>query len=87
QLSILRNTPLTTNKLSRLKRQFIGQLTLASDNSESLLQSIAKSLLTFGEFEDMDSVIHRITEVTPAEIQAVAQDVLDEKNISKLIYR
>lgn len=73
-------------ELNRWKRQFVGQLLLSCENVEQSMLAIAKSELLYGEFDTNEQIIDKINSVTPADILVVAQDVLAEKNISKLTF-
>lgn len=87
EIDKLKDNLLTVNKLSQYKKQFIGQMTLAADNSESMMLSIAKSILTFGEFETIEALAKKISEITPQDISEVANEIFANDNQYKLMYK
>lgn len=86
QVTELRDHAIPNTELSMLKKQFIGQLTLASENSESLMLGTAKSLLVFGEFDSMDKIASRISGITAEALQEVAREIFAPNNIYSLTY-
>lgn len=80
-------TTISAAELKRLKKQFVAQLTIASENSESLMLSIAKSLLVFGEFDSTETIARRINEITSEQLQEIACDIFRPDNIFALTYR
>lgn len=83
----LKTELISPTELRRLKRQFVAQLTIASENSESLMLSLAKSLLMFGEFDSTEMIASRINEITSEQLQQIACDIFREDNIFTLTYR
>ncbi len=77
---------LSPNKLKAAKRQFIGQLLLSSENSESVTIALAKSMLLFGECEALDTIIQKIESITPQELRSVAAEMFAPSNLYKLCY-
>lgn len=86
EIARMRDVEISEVELRGLKKQFVGQLTLAGENSESLMLGVAKSLLVFGEWDDMDKIRRRIMQITGAELQAVAREVFEAGNIYSLTY-
>ncbi len=86
ELLKFRTVPFSPEELSAAKRQFIGQLSIASENSESQALSICKSLNAFGTVQDDDAVRRRIESVTPEDILGVASAIFDPSRLSQLIY-
>lgn len=80
------DTPLSTAKLSKYKKQFAGQLLIANQNIEGSMLSAAKSMLVFGKIESTERVLQKIEEITPEDIQSTAQQIFSPTNIYKLSY-
>ncbi len=87
ELEKLRENKLSDMKLSIAKKQLIGQLAVASDNSENLSLGIARTFLHRDKCEQFNTIIERIQKVTSATIQEVARELFDESKLSSLIYR
>lgn len=87
EIDKLKSAPIKEAELKRLKKQFVAQLTIASENSESLMLSLAKSLLMFGEFDSTEVIARRINEITGEQLQEIACDIFKEDNIFALTYR
>lgn len=64
---------ISDRRLQRIKRQYTGQLRVASDHRESMAMSMGKSVAFYGEVHDIDWISRRIEEVTAEELREVAQ--------------
>ncbi len=74
-------------KLSRYKRQFIGQLLIANQSAEGAMMAVAKSLLLYGGCESTSSIVAKINAISTADIHRVASMMFAPENIYKLIYQ
>ena len=79
--------PLSSRALANAKKQLLGQLAIASDNSEAQCLSMGKSMMIFGYIEPMETTRSKIESLTAAELQRVAQEILAWDNLSILIYK
>ena len=79
--------PLSSRALANAKKQLLGQLAIASDNSEAQCLSMGKSMMIFGYIEPMETTRAKIESLTAAELQRVAQEILAWDNLSILIYK
>lgn len=66
------DTPMTKIALERAKRQYIGQMTVASASAEQTILSAARSMLFRGRIIPAGEVIEKIKAVTPEGILAAA---------------
>lgn len=82
----LREQLISPYLLHKLKKQVIGQLALSSENYESLMLGIGKSLLVFGQVDTFDTVVNRIESISREELREIANQVLDMQSISRLVY-
>lgn len=85
QLKRLRTTTLSSRQLAMAKRQFIAQLAISGEGNENYMLSAGKSLLNHDEIDTMEQVYAKINALTAAQLQEVAEEVLD--NMSRLIYK
>lgn len=58
-----------------IRRQYCGQLTVSSDNRESMAMSMAKSLLYYGEIHDVVTITERIAGVSREELRSIAESL------------
>ena len=79
--------PLSSRALANAKKQLLGQLSIASDNSEAQCLSMGKSMMIFGYIEPMETTRAKIESLTSSELQRVAQEILTWDNLSILIYK
>ena len=79
--------PLSFRALANAKKQLLGQLAIASDNSEAQCLSMGKSMMIFGYIEPMETTRAKIESLTSSELQRVAQEILAWDNLSILIYK
>ena len=79
--------PLSSRALANAKKQLLGQLSIASDNSEAQCLSMGKSMMIFGYIEPMETTRSKIESLTSSELQRVAQEILTWDNLSILIYK
>lgn len=86
EIGKLQDSPLGDEELRAAKKQFIGQLTISSESSESQSLSMGKSLVAFGTVQDDDAVREKIEAVTAAEIQSAARTIFAPARLSRLIY-
>ncbi|MDY6122230.1 MAG: pitrilysin family protein [Porphyromonas sp.] len=86
EMKQLAETPLSEAQLSAAKRQAKGQLLIADDGRENVALSFAKSLLHYGKFDGMDTVLSRIDAVTAEQIRQIAAETLIPDRMSRLIY-
>jgi predicted Zn-dependent peptidase len=82
----LREKPLTEIQLQRAKNKFIGQIALGEENRIGLIISMAKSLIDYNYIDSLESVFGKIQAIKPAEMDTIANEMLDEKNLSVLSF-
>lgn len=87
ELKNIIDNQLTTLQLARYKKQFLGQLTIASESNESVMLGVAKSLLSFDTFDSNDQITQKINSITPPELLEVANEIFNETNRSLLVYK
>lgn len=83
ELRKLAGKPLSPKQLAAAKRQFIGQLLVASENTEQLLLNAARSLLLRGKLRPMDEIVKSIGSITADDLLSVAS-MLDPSRCSIL---
>ncbi len=86
ELKTLREKPLGRLQLHRLKEQLMGQLAMSSENNQSLMLAIGRSLLEERELESLDTIYQKINAVTASDLQEIAQEMFREEELSTLAY-
>lgn len=59
-------------------RQYLGQLTLAADNHENSVMSMARAVMYYGSVLDREEITARIESITPAQLRQTAVRILSE---------
>lgn len=78
EMKKLAESPMKPRKFESVKRQYVGQLSVSSDNRESCAMSLAKSLLYYGEIHDIDYMAQRIIALSAEEVRSVAEQLASE---------
>lgn len=73
----LADSPMTSAKLAKAQRQYLGQLIVARDNREQVILGAARSALYYGDILTSRQVADKINSITPQQIQEAARSLLD----------
>jgi predicted Zn-dependent peptidase len=87
ELDRIRNQKLGVLQLLKAKRQLIGQLAIASDNSEILMLNAARSVLIYDTIDAIETVYNQIDAISAHDIIEIANETLDPSSLSFLIYK
>ena len=85
ELDRMMQHPLSEQKLLTAKRQLKGQIAIACDNREQFTLDFAKNFLHFNKERDIEYLFQQIDAITAHQIQQVAQECFDPKQLSTLI--
>jgi len=86
EMKNLREKPLGTMQLHRVKEQLIGQLAMAEENNMNLMLMMGKSLLDLGRIRTLEEIIKEVRTITSPQLQALAQDIFQPDQFSTLIF-
>jgi predicted Zn-dependent peptidase len=86
ELKKVRENSLGTIQLAQAKQRLIGQIALGEENRIGVLISMAKSLLDYNKIDSLKEVFEKINKVTSLQLIAIANEVMDPKNLSTLIF-
>ena len=86
ELEKLRKNPFTSLQLQRYKKQLLGQMVISQENRENLVLSVAKNMLYFNHLETLGDVRKQLEEITPTDVQNVANEIFDASKLSYLVY-
>jgi predicted Zn-dependent peptidase len=82
----LKNNKLGVLQLQRAKQQLIGHIAISSENRDSAALAMGKSLMLFNKIESLDEINQKINAIAAEEILEVANEILDTKQLSMLVY-
>ena len=85
EIKKLQDVRLTTRQLAMAKRQYIAQMTIATEGNEGYMLGVGRSLLVHGEVDTLEDAYKKINAVTADQIMEVANEIFT--NNSTLIYR
>jgi predicted Zn-dependent peptidase len=77
---------LSVYQLAKAKKQFVGQYIIAQENSEQMMQTMGKSILSHNRFDGIKTVLKQIESVTAPDIRNIANEIFCPDRISKLEY-
>jgi len=87
EMKRLRDIPLGVQQLVKAKKQLIGQLAIAAENSEALMLNTARAYMFFREIDLLDNVSQKIESITANDLIRIANDIFDPHKLSTLIYK
>ena len=87
EFKLLREKKLGVLQLSKAQKQLMGQIAISTENREDLMLTIGKSYLLFNKVDTVQTIFKKIEAITPIDLLEVANEVLDESQMSRLVYR
>ena len=87
ELDRVMEKPLSDAQLNAAKKQIRGQIGIACDSRESFALDFAKSYLHYGWKKDVTTLCERIDALTATDLQRVAQETFDEKQLTQLVIK
>jgi predicted Zn-dependent peptidase len=87
ELKRLREEKLSHVQMGVIKKQIIGQLSIAQESNLAAMLAIGKSYLLQNRFEPVELIIERIQVTSAEELLEIANEILEEKQMSILTFR
>lgn len=87
ELFNLKNKSLGQIQLKTLKEQLKGQLAMSEESKQGYMLMMAKSLLDLDKVEPISKIFDDIDKVTNPVLLDLANEMFDEKQLSKLIFK
>jgi predicted Zn-dependent peptidase len=84
ELAKIKTDCLSAYQLAKAKKQFVRQYIIAQENSEQMMQTMAKSMLSHNHFEGTKTLIKQIETITAPDIRDLANEIFCADMISKL---
>lgn len=79
--------PISDTQLRAAKKQIKGQIGVSCDNHENFALDFGKSFLHYGWEKDISDLYAHIDNVTAESLQQVAVEIMQEDNLTTLIYK
>ncbi len=86
EFTLLKEKKLGTLQLSKAKKQLIGQIAIASEDRDDLMLTLGKSYLLYDQVDSLEKIYQDIEKISEQMILEIANEILDEKSLSILIY-
>jgi predicted Zn-dependent peptidase len=86
EFKLLRDTRLGAVQLSKVKKQLLGQIAVSTESHDDLMLAIGKSYLLYNRVDTLTEVFRKIEAISAGDLLEVANVVLDEKQMSMLVY-
>ncbi len=86
ELKQLRDTTLTSAQLLRALRQLEGQMAISAENQENNALAMAKQMLYHHHAPAWQETFAKVQQITPTQLQDVANEVFDAEKIYTLLY-
>ena len=86
ELKQLRDTTLTSAQLQRALRQLEGQMAISAENQENNALAMAKQMLYHHHAPAWQETFAKVKEITPTQLQDVANEVFAPEKIYTLLY-
>ena len=86
ELKLLRDKKLSSSQLQKAKQQIIGQITLSEENNCNVMLGMGKSMLLYNKVDALKKIYKKINAITEEELQEIANEVFDKKQLSSLIF-
>lgn len=77
EIDRLAQSPLTPRRFEAAREQYCGQLLVSSDHRESVAMSMGKSVMYYGQVNDVAATAESIRKVTAEEVCEVARMIVD----------
>ncbi|WP_372950837.1 M16 family metallopeptidase [Mariniphaga sp.] len=87
EFKLLREKKLGVLQLSKAQKQLMGQIAISTENREDLMLTIGKSYLLFNKVDTIQTIFRKIEAITPLDLLEVANEVLNESQMSRLVYK
>ena len=86
ELQTLRDLRLTSSQLQRALRQLEGQMAISAENQENNALAMAKQMLYYHHAPAWQETFAKVQQITPEQLQDVANEVFDPVKIYTLLY-
>ena len=78
----LKSEPVSDEELNRARNQSKGNIVLGLESSSARMSNLARQQMYYGRFASVDEIISDVDRVTTADVQRLANDLLQPERIS-----
>lgn len=86
ELKLLQHSTLSSIHLHQAKQRFKGQIALAEESRSSVLISICKSIIDYGQADTIPELFKKVDAITAADILDLSGDFFESAELSTLIF-
>ena len=86
EFRLIREKRMGSLQLSKAKKQLIGQIAISSENRDDLMLTLGKSFLLYNKIDSLPDIYREIEGISDSLLLEIANEVLEEKALSTLIY-
>ena len=86
ELQTLRDLRLTSSQLQRALCQLEGQMAISAENQENNALAMAKQMLYYHHAPAWQETFAKVQQITPEQLQEIANEVFDAEKIYTLLY-
>lgn len=87
ELRKFREDKLSTSQFASAIKQWKGQLGINTDHRENRALGMGKSFLHYGKYDSLEEMYRKIDALTPNQLLAIANEIIAEDNLFRLVYR
>jgi predicted Zn-dependent peptidase len=87
ELKKLRTDKLGIAQMNKAKKQFMGQLTIASEHREEFMLAMGRSFLQYNKVDGLKKAYEKIEKINSTDLLEIANQILHPNSISTLIYK
>lgn len=86
EFKILRDKKIGPIQLSKAKKQLIGQIAISTESHDDLMLAIGKSYLLYDKVDPLSVVFKKIEAISAEQLLEVANETLNENQMSTLVF-
>jgi predicted Zn-dependent peptidase len=86
ELQKLRNQALSSSQLRAAVKQLKGQTGVSNDHFENVALGLGKSFLHYNRYDSLPEIYEKLDRITPRQLLEIANEVLDEDRLFRLIF-
>lgn len=87
ELKKLMNDGITSSKLEKIKKQFIGHLVLSNESRFNRMQALAKNWLDYGRIIDIQEIISNIENISNSHLMEVCNKYCSLEQLNYLLFQ
>ena len=87
ELNLLKTKELGGDQLKTVKDQLKGQLAMAEEGKQGYMLMMAKSILDTGKVEPLADIFTEIDAINSSVLLSLANEMFDDKELSRLVYK